>query len=84
MQLFVTGGGGVLGRALGPVAAADGHDLSAPSHRELDLYDADAVARAVSGAASSSAASRRISGASSGWDSRKARVEFLWEEVMRA
>ena len=50
MQLFVTGGGGVLGRALGPVAAADGHDLSAPSHRELDLYDADAVARAVSGA----------------------------------
>ena len=50
MQLFVTGGGGVLGRALGPVAVADGHDLSAPSHRELDLYDADAVARAVSGA----------------------------------
>ena len=50
MNLFVTGAGGVLGRALRPAADAGGHDLRAPSHRELDLYDADAVARAVSGA----------------------------------
>ncbi|MGH2885492.1 MAG: NAD-dependent epimerase/dehydratase family protein [Solirubrobacteraceae bacterium] len=50
MQLFVTGGGGVLGRALEPLAAAAGHELRAPSHDELDLFDSAAVARAVSGA----------------------------------
>ena len=50
MNLFVTGASGVLGQALRPAAAAAGHDLRAPSHRELDLYDRGAVAQAVSGA----------------------------------
>lgn len=50
MRLFLTGATGVLGRALEPLAAAAGHELRAPSHGELDLYDSAAVARAVSGA----------------------------------
>lgn len=50
MKLFLTGGSGVLGRALGPQASSAGHELIAPSHRELDLFDPGAVARAVSGA----------------------------------
>jgi nucleoside-diphosphate-sugar epimerase len=50
MILFLTGGSGVLGRALEPPAGLAGHAIRAPSHHELDLYDAAAVARAVSGA----------------------------------
>jgi nucleoside-diphosphate-sugar epimerase len=50
MNLFLTGGTGVLGRALEPLAGPAGHTLRAPSHHELDLYDPAAVARAVSGA----------------------------------
>ena len=50
MNLFVTGASGVLGQALRPAAAAAGHDIIALSHRELDLYDVDAVARAVGAA----------------------------------
>jgi nucleoside-diphosphate-sugar epimerase len=49
MVLFLTGGSGVLGRALEPLAGPAGHTLRAPSHRELDLYDPPAVARALSG-----------------------------------
>ena len=49
MDLLVTGGGGVLGRALEPLAGPAGHTLRAPSHSDLDLFDAAAVARAVSG-----------------------------------
>jgi nucleoside-diphosphate-sugar epimerase len=49
MNLFLTGGSGVLGRALEPLAGPAGHTLRAPSHRELDLYDREAVARAISG-----------------------------------
>jgi nucleoside-diphosphate-sugar epimerase len=49
MKLFLTGGTGVLGRALEPLAGPAGHTVQAPSHRELDLFDAAAVARAVSG-----------------------------------
>ncbi len=49
MRLFVTGGTGVLGRALRPLAAGAGHELRAPSHRELDLFDPRAVAKAVQG-----------------------------------
>ncbi|MGN6870459.1 MAG: NAD-dependent epimerase/dehydratase family protein [Solirubrobacteraceae bacterium] len=48
MELFLTGGSGVLGRALEPLAGSAGHTVRAPSHRELDLYDPEAVARAVS------------------------------------
>lgn len=43
MRLFVTGGTGVLGRAFLPLARAAGHDLCAPTHGELDLFDAAAV-----------------------------------------
>jgi len=47
MRLLVTGGTGVLGRALKPLAEAAGHELSTPGHVELDLFDACAVADAV-------------------------------------
>lgn len=47
MRLFVTGGTGVLGRALLPLAAAAGHAVEAPGHDELDLFDPAAVGDAV-------------------------------------
>ena len=47
MRLLVTGGTGVLGRALRPHAEAAGHDLAMPGHEELDLFDPAAVADAV-------------------------------------
>jgi nucleoside-diphosphate-sugar epimerase len=47
MRLLVTGGTGVLGRALRPLAEAAGHELAMPGHEELDLFDASAVADAV-------------------------------------
>jgi nucleoside-diphosphate-sugar epimerase len=47
MRLFVTGGTGVLGRALRPVARAAGHELVMPSHDRLDLFDPFAVADAI-------------------------------------
>jgi nucleoside-diphosphate-sugar epimerase len=47
MRLLITGGTGVLGRALRPVAEAAGHDLAMPGHEELDLFDPSAVADAV-------------------------------------
>ena len=47
MRLLITGGTGVLGRALLPIARAAGHDIHAPSHAELDLFDPVAVAAAV-------------------------------------
>ncbi len=50
MRLFVTGGTGVLGRALRPLAEAAGHDLRMPTRAELDLFDPVAVAAAVRGA----------------------------------
>jgi nucleoside-diphosphate-sugar epimerase len=48
MRLLVTGGTGVLGRALRPVAEAAGHELTMPAHGQLDLFDPVAVADAVS------------------------------------
>ena len=45
----MTGGTGVLGRALLPLLAADGHDVVAPRRTELDLFDPAAVAAAVEG-----------------------------------
>ena len=50
MRLLVTGGTGVLGRALQPLAEAAGHDLATPTHEELDLFDSSAVAAAVTDA----------------------------------
>ena len=47
MRIFVTGGSGVLGRALRPLLDAQGHDVRAPTHYELDLLDAERVAAAV-------------------------------------
>jgi nucleoside-diphosphate-sugar epimerase len=49
MLLLITGGTGVLGRALGPLAEDAGHDLVMPAHEELDLFDAAAVGDAMRG-----------------------------------
>jgi nucleoside-diphosphate-sugar epimerase len=48
VRLLVTGGTGVLGRALRPLADAAGHELTMPAHEELDLFDAGAVGEVVS------------------------------------
>lgn len=50
MRVFVTGGSGVLGRAVLPRLAAAGHSPVAPGSRELDLFDPAAVAAALAGA----------------------------------
>jgi nucleoside-diphosphate-sugar epimerase len=50
MRLLVTGGTGVLGRALLPLAVESGHAVIAPRHAELDLFDLAAVRDAVRGA----------------------------------
>ncbi len=50
MRLLVTGGSGVLGRALVPLLEAGDRDVRAPSRHELDLFDASAVREAVAGA----------------------------------
>ena len=47
MRLLVTGGTGVLGRAMRPLAEAAGHELAMPARDELDLFDPSAVADAV-------------------------------------
>jgi 2-methylisocitrate lyase-like PEP mutase family enzyme len=47
LRLLVIGGTGVLGRALRPHAEAAGHQLVMPSHDEVDLFDAIAVADAM-------------------------------------
>jgi nucleoside-diphosphate-sugar epimerase len=47
MRLLVTGGTGVLGRALRPHAEAAGHEFAMPTREELDLFDPAAVADAV-------------------------------------
>src|SRR3954470_18807064 len=49
MRLLVTGGTGVLGRALQPLAEAAGHELAMPGREELDLFDPSAVADAARG-----------------------------------
>ncbi len=49
MRLLITGGTGVLGRALAPLARANGHQLDLPTRSELDLFDPVAVTRAVHG-----------------------------------
>ena len=49
MRLLMTGGTGVLGRALAPLARTAGHELIAPTRRELDLFQPVAVAHAARG-----------------------------------
>jgi len=49
LRLLITGGTGVLGRALQPLAEAAGHELAMPRREELDLFDPSAVADAVRG-----------------------------------
>jgi nucleoside-diphosphate-sugar epimerase len=50
VQLLITGGTGVLGRAFRPLAQAEGYEVRAPGRAGLDLYDVAAVRAAVSGA----------------------------------
>jgi nucleoside-diphosphate-sugar epimerase len=47
LRLLITGGTGVLGRALQPLAEAASHELATPGREELDLFDPFAVADAV-------------------------------------
>jgi nucleoside-diphosphate-sugar epimerase len=47
MRLLVTGGSGVLGRALRPHAEEADHELAMPGRDELDLFDPSAVADAA-------------------------------------
>jgi nucleoside-diphosphate-sugar epimerase len=49
MRLLITGGTGVLGQALRPLAEAAGHELATPGREDLDLFDPTAVADAVRG-----------------------------------
>ena len=46
-RLLITGGTGVLGRALRPLAEAPGHQLVMPRREDLDLFDPSAVADTV-------------------------------------
>ena len=50
MRVFLTGGSGVLGRAVTPLLMRAGHDVAAPTHAALDLFDPDEVELALSGA----------------------------------
>jgi len=45
-SILITGGGGMLGRALTDVLARRGHRLEAPSHRELDIAEHSTLERA--------------------------------------
>jgi nucleoside-diphosphate-sugar epimerase len=49
MRIFVTGGSGVLGRSSIPLLVGEGHEVSAPTHAELDLFDRARVERALAG-----------------------------------
>jgi nucleoside-diphosphate-sugar epimerase len=47
MRVLVTGGSGVLGRALLPLLASAGHEVRATAYDELDLFDPAAVGDAA-------------------------------------
>src|SRR5690242_16554749 len=48
-RILVTGGSGVLGQAVLPLLQAAGHEVLAPRHHDLDLFEPDHVAVAVAG-----------------------------------
>ena len=50
MRVFLTGCSGVLGRVLMRQLAKANHDVVAPRHFELDLYNLDEVTQAIRGA----------------------------------
>lgn len=39
MRILLTGGSGVLGRSLAPLLRSEAHDVRAPAHDELDVFD---------------------------------------------
>jgi 2-alkyl-3-oxoalkanoate reductase len=47
MRLLITGGTGVLGRAVRRLVKATDHEFAMPGHEELDLFDTSAVADAM-------------------------------------
>ena len=47
MRVLVTGGSGVLGSAAIPLLREAGHEVESPDRTELDLFDPEAVAAAV-------------------------------------
>jgi nucleoside-diphosphate-sugar epimerase len=50
VRLFLTGAHGFLGRAIVPALAAEGHELSAPTHAALDITWTARVAEAIAAA----------------------------------
>jgi 2-alkyl-3-oxoalkanoate reductase len=51
MRVLLTGGSGVLGGQLAPLLREAGHEVDAPAHDELDVFDRARVEPALSGAA---------------------------------
>jgi nucleoside-diphosphate-sugar epimerase len=49
MHVFLTGGTGVLGRAARPLLLGLGHEVTAPTHAEIDLFDREEVEAGLSG-----------------------------------
>lgn len=49
MRILMTGGSGVLGRVSMPLLHQAGHQVDAPGHDELDLFDGHAVTAAARG-----------------------------------
>ena len=76
MRLLVTGGGGMLGRAVVDAATRLGHDVTAPARTELDITDAAAVRDAVLGARAQAvvncAAYTDVDGAEADWANAEA------------
>jgi dTDP-4-dehydrorhamnose reductase len=76
MKLLVTGAGGMLGRAVVDAATRLGHDVRATTRAQLDITDAELVARAVlearPRAVINCAAYTDVDGAESDWSSAAA------------